>query len=90
MIAYFVRDRKNEKDLIVIPDKGCSVEVTPQRMETFISVDPLFAGWTGDSCEDVAPEDFGTVVAARDDGGDVCVMDHELWKERMGYYLGLP
>lgn len=90
MIAYFVRDSKNEKDLIVIPDKGCSVEVTPQHMETFISVDPLFAGWTGDSCEDVAPEDFGTVVATRDDGGDVCVMDHELWKERMAYYLGIP
>jgi hypothetical protein len=37
-----------------------------------------------------ATEDFGTVVATRDDGGDVCVIDHELWKERMEHYLGLP
>jgi hypothetical protein len=43
MIAYFVHDSKKEKDLIVLPDRGCSVEVTPQLMETFISVDPVFA-----------------------------------------------
>jgi len=90
MIAYFVHDSKKEKDLIVLPDRGCSVVVTPQSMETFISVDPVFASWTGDSCQDFAPEDFGTVVATRDDGGDVCVVDQELWKGRMEYYLGLP
>jgi hypothetical protein len=90
MIAYFVHDSKKERDLIVLPDRGCSVEVNPQWMETFISVDPVFASWSGDSCSEFAPEDFGTVVATRDDGGDVCVMDHELWKERMEYYLGLP
>jgi hypothetical protein len=90
MIAYFVHDSKKEKDLIVLPDRGCSVEVTPQLMETFISVDPVFASWSGDSCADFAPEDFGTVVATRDDGGDVCVMDHEVWRQRMEHYLGLP
>ncbi len=90
MIAYFVRDLKKERDLIVLPDRGCSVEVTTQRMESFISVDPVFASWSGDSCGEFAPEDFGTVVASRDDGGDVCVADHELWRERMAHYLGLP
>jgi hypothetical protein len=90
MIAYFVHDRKKKRDLIVLPDRACSVEVTPQYMESFISVDPVFAGWSGDSCSDFAPEDFGTVVATRDDGGDVCVMDHDLWKERMAFYLGMP
>jgi len=90
MIAYFVRDLNKERDLIVLPDRGCSVEVTAQRMESFISVDPVFASWSGDSCGEFAPEDFGTVVASRDDGGDVCVADHELWRERMEHYLGLP
>ena len=71
MIAYFVHDRRKDKDLIVIPDRGCSVAVTPQRMESFIAVDPVFASWSGDSCADFAPEDFGTVVAIRDDNGDV-------------------
>ena len=90
MIAYFVHDRKKERDLIVLPDRSCSVEVTPQFMETFISVDPVFASWSGDSCADFAPEDFGTVVATRDDLGDVCVVNQELWRERMDYYLGNP
>jgi len=90
MIAYFVHDRKKAKDLIVLPDRGCSAEVTPQRMEAFISVDPVFASWSGDSCGEFAPEDFGTVVATRDDGGDVCVIDGGLWRQRMEHYLGLP
>ena len=55
MIAYFVHDCKKEKDLILLPDRGCSVEVTPKWMETFISVDPVFASWSGDSCADFAP-----------------------------------
>ena len=90
MIAYFVQDSKKENDLIVLTDRGCSVEVTPLHMERFISVDPVFASWSGDSCGEFAPENFGTVVATRDDGGDVCVMDHELWRQRMEHYLGLP
>jgi hypothetical protein len=90
MIAYFVHDSKKDKDLIVLPDRSCSVEVTARNMETFISVDPVFASWSGDSCADFKPEDFGTVVASRDDGGDVCVMDEVLWRNRMEHYLGMP
>ena len=90
MIAYFVHDSKKEKDIIVLPDMGCSVEVDKERMDAFISVDPMFASWSGDNCGETAPEDFGTVVATRDDAGDVCVVNQDLWRKRMEFYLGSP
>ena len=90
MIAYYVHDEKKKDDLIVLPDPGCTVTVDRQRMNDFISVNPDFAKWSGESCSDLSPEDFGTVVATRDDTGDVCVVNHQLWQQRMEYYLGSP
>ena len=90
MIAYYVHDNKKKNDVIVLPDPGCTVTVDRQRMESFISVNPNFADWSGEACSDLSPEDFGTVVATRDDSGDVCVANHELWRERMDHYLGSP
>ena len=90
MIAYYVHDAKKENDVIVIPDRECSTTVDRERLEAFISVDPVFASWSGDTCELVSPEDFGVVIATRDDGGDVCVMDQEKWRQRMEHYLGNP
>ena len=90
MIAYYVHDSKKETDLIVLPDMGCSVAVDAGRMEAFISVDPDFANWSGDACGELSPEDFGTIVASRDEGGDVCVANHDLWRRRMAHFLGVP
>ena len=61
-----------------------------KRLEAFISVDPVFASWPGEACGLVSPADFGIVIATRDDGGDVCVIDQKRWRERMEYYLGGP
>jgi hypothetical protein len=90
MIAYYVHDSKKETDLIVLPDMGCSVAVDAGRMEAFISVDPDFTSWSGDACGELSPEDFGTIVASRDEGGDVCVANHDLWRRRMAHFLGVP
>lgn len=60
------------------------------NMEDFMSVNPDFSKWSGNSCSDLSPEDFGVVVATRDDTGDVCVVNHELWRRRMQHYLGSP
>lgn len=90
MIAYYVHDKKKESDLIVLPELGCRVAVDRARMEAFISVKPEFASWSGDACGELSPKDFGTVVATRDDGGDVCVVNHDLWRRRMAHYLGAP
>ena len=90
MIAYYVHDSKKETDLIVLPDMGCSVAVDAGRLEAFISVNPDFASWSGEACGLLSPEDFGTIVASRDEGGDVCVVNHDLWRRRMVHYLGAP
>ena len=90
MIAYYVHDDKKKDDLIVLSELGCTVPVSRQRMEDFISVNPDFSKWSGNACSDLAPEDFGAVVATREDAGDVCVVNHDLWRKRMEYYLGSP
>ena len=90
MIAYYVHDSKKEIDLIVMPDMGCSVAVDAGRLEAFISVKPDFASWSGDACGELSPENFGTIVASRNEGGDVCVVNHDLWRRRMTHYLGAP
>ena len=90
MIAYYVHDSKKETDLVVLPDMGCSVAVDAGRMEAFISVNPDFASWAGDACGELSPEDFGTIVASRNEGGDVCVVNHDLWRRCMAHYLGAP
>ncbi len=87
MIAYFVHDKKTKQDTFVLPDAGCQVKVTPERFEKFISVDPDFSQWTGDACGDLVPADFGTIVASRQDKGDVCIFEDELWRERMFFHM---
>jgi hypothetical protein len=90
MIAHFVHDRKKARDTIYLPDRGCFIPVDKTAMERFISVKPDFANWTGQACALVNPEEFGTVVATRDDQGDVCILRQDLWRERMFANLGNP
>jgi hypothetical protein len=90
MIAYFVHDKEKSSDTIYLPDLGCFVPVDKAAMERFIAVKPDFANWQGQSCTFVKPEEFGTVVATRDDPGDVCIVQPDLWRERMFANLGNP
>lgn len=88
MIAYFVHNPETQHDTITLPDMGCTVAVDGERMEAFISVNPVFAQWSGDACSDLSPEDFGTVIATREESGDVCVLKPELWQQRLKAHLG--
>jgi hypothetical protein len=90
MIAYYVNDSKKETDLIVLPDMGGSIAVDAGCMKAFISVNPDLASGSGNSCGERSPEDFGTIVAGRDEGGDVAVVNHDLWRRGMAHYLGVP
>lgn len=90
MIAYFVHNGETATDLIYLPDMHCFVSVNRERMEAFISVAPDFESWTGETCQLVQPEEFGEVIATREDKGDVCVLKPDLWKERMMLHLGSP
>ncbi|MBI5579368.1 MAG: hypothetical protein HY895_09470 [Deltaproteobacteria bacterium] len=90
MIAYFVHDQQKASDIIYLPDVGCFVPVDKAAMERFISVEPDFANWRGSACSFVEPEEFGTVIATRDDRGDVCIIRQDLWRERMFANLDHP
>ena len=87
MIAYYVHDEKKEDDLIILPQMGCRLSVDPQVFQDFISVAPSFSKWSGDACGEPDPADFGTVLATREEGGDVCVLKQDLWQSRMRHYL---
>jgi hypothetical protein len=87
MIAYFVHDKKKKQDSIVLPETGCRVLVTPEHFEKFIAVKSQFHEWTGEACSDLAPEQFGTIVASRHEGGDVCIFHDDIWRERMFFYM---
>jgi hypothetical protein len=86
MKAYFVHSRDKNEDKIFIPFTQYCVSVTPEQFEKFISVTPDFSRWKGEKCTDIKPEDFGIVVAIREDGEDVCILQKDLWYERMGEY----
>lgn len=88
MIAYYVYDEGKKKDLVILPEMGCAVTVDADVMADFIGATPVFAAWSGDTCQIVAPEDFGLVIATREEQGDVCVLKMDLWQERMVRYLG--
>ena len=88
MIAYYVYDEAKAKDLVIIPEMACAVAVDEKVMADFIGATPIFAAWSGDACEIVAPEDFGLVIATREETGDVCVLKADLWQERMAHHLG--
>lgn len=87
MIAFYVHDEKKNDDIIMLPEMSCAVSVDKKKFEAFISPTPVFAEWSGNTCVDVKPEDFGTVIASREEGGDVCVLEQETWQARMAYYL---
>ncbi len=88
MIAYYVHNSKTNKDRVVLPDMDCSVEMDGKLMETFIAVEPDFKSWAGDACGEMAPEEFGTVVATREEGADVCILKPDLWRQRMAFHMG--
>ena len=87
MIAYLVHDKKKDADLIVLPEKGCTLPVDSLKIKVFISAKPDFSQWSGDSCGGLSPESFGVIVALRDECGDVSIRRKELWQERLDFYL---
>ncbi len=88
MMAYFVHDKKEKTDTIVLPDLGCSVAVDETRLKDFISARPTFKEWSGDACGLMTPEDYGTIVATRDECGDVNIVKEALWRDRLDHHLG--
>ena len=90
MMAYYVHDAHQDRDLLVIPDTRCAATVDARVMGQFIAPVPNFAAISGDAVATSTPEDFGTIIATREEAGDVCIRDTVLWPQRMARYLGRP
>ena len=90
MKAYYVHDNRKAMDHIVIPERDIIMAVNRSVMEEFIGVSPKFDQMTGSSLNGLEPKNFGTVIATRDDQGDVCIENAALWQERMQSQLGTP
>jgi hypothetical protein len=88
MIAYYVHSPRKENDIIVIPEMAMAVPVDRDHFQEFISASPVFARWSGETCGEINPDQFGTVLATRDEAADVCVLEGDLWQARMAHYLG--
>lgn len=81
MIAYFVT-RRNE-DTIVIPEKEIALRVDRQVLRQFLADEPDFATWQGEALGGRVPEDFGTVLATREDEAPPLIVDQGMWNQRV-------
>jgi hypothetical protein len=81
MIAYYVK--KDEDEFIIIPETDQVISADSQSIKEFISPSACFKTWLGMHHENVKPEDFGKVIATRNDDGDIQVKDEDVWKKIM-------
>ena len=86
MKAYYVFDVNKEQDHIVLPEIDGRADVDKDTMELFISVRPAFEKLSLSPLNGLKPEQLGRVVATRDHDGDVCIIDADLWRQRMRHY----
>ncbi len=88
MKAFFIHDEKKQVDFMVVPETDSRVDVSRKIMEEFIAVAPDFSKYPGASLNQLPPETFGLVVATRKSDGDVCIVEEDLWQQRMSFHLG--
>ena len=81
------KKKNDEGEFIIIPETDQVVTADSQSLKEFISPSACFKTWIGMHHEDVKPEDFGKVIASRDDDGDIRVIDEEVWKKVMLTYI---
>jgi len=87
MKAFFVYDVKQQKDIMVVPQKDIAITVDRSVMEEFIAVEPDFSKYAGDPLNETPPEALGVIVATRESDGDVCIVEEALWQQRMLFHL---
>ena len=88
MIAYFVHNNETKTDTIYLPGRECCYTVNRSRMAEFLSQDLDFQNPSSDICIDVPPEEFGGVIALRDENGELRVLNPELWRLRLTAFMG--
>lgn len=81
MIAYYVSQR--QADTVVIPDVQVAKRVDRAVLRHFLAEEPGFEAWQGEPLAGRSPEDFGTVLATRDDAAPPTILDQAHWNERV-------
>lgn len=81
MIGYYVTQR--QQDTVVIPEAGVAQKVDRTVLRRFLADDPEFATWQGEALGARTPEDFGTVLATREDDAPPTILDQARWNERV-------
>ncbi len=86
MEAFFVHNREQERDYIVIPGRA-AIEVTPRVLTDFLYETKAFSDWESErEPKEIGPaKDFGTVVASKE-ADQLRIYDAELWHERRELY----
>lgn len=79
------------RDCLVIPDTGWIFHLVKgdPRLRDFLGACGYFEEWTGDtkSDEHLTPEEFGKVIASRDDDdGQLSILDRKLFAKRKEYF----
>lgn len=86
MIAYFVHNSETDTDTVYLPERQRCYTVNSTRAMEFIAAEPDFTSWTKGI--EIPPEDFGGVIAFRDNKGGMIVLNEELWQQRLAAHLG--
>ncbi|HEY9855090.1 MAG TPA: hypothetical protein V6D05_05080 [Stenomitos sp.] len=81
MIGYYVTQR--QQDTVVIPEAGVAQRVDRAVLRRFLADDPEFGTWEGEALGGRKPEDFGTVLATREEEAPPTILDQAHWNERV-------
>jgi len=88
MRAYYTHN--NAYDSIVIPGAEVAVTVTDDLLREYLEASPNFSAWRGESTGGLLPEDYGRILAIRDDDASqpnaVYVTDWRQWLDRLNFY----
>lgn len=90
MKAYYVFNQADGTDHFVTPENDQLIPANKDTMYQFISAQPDFSEWQGEPLDRRPPDAFGIVVASRQEDGDVCIREEDLWHQRMTLLLGSP
>ena len=90
MIAYFVHNSETQTDSIYLPDSESFFAVDSARLNSFISKAPDFTRWSKEKSMPLPPEEFGGVIAIREDKGEVEVLSPDLWQQRLKAHFVHP
>ena len=83
MKGYFVCG--NDGDWVIIPDTKKAARVDKGRINAFCGNDPWFESWGGEKLKG-SPEDYGKVIATRNDEAPIVAHDPALWEKRKAWW----